>query len=224
MFMLDLLPWLPLLLQGLLRTILLFAITAVLGSALGLFIGLGRLARQRTWRRISGLYVEIFRGVPLYINLFWLYFVFPSFGLSLSLWQAAIFGCTLTHAAYFAEYVRAAVLAVPSGQHDAARSLGLSRWQRFRHVILPQAVVALLPVIGSELVMLLKGTAIASLIGFSELTGEAHSVIVSTYQSVPVLLVVLCVYYVAAKAVVVSIALLERHNDPWTLRRERLLA
>lgn len=220
----DLIPWIPLLLSGLANTMLLFAAVLALGSFLGLVTGLARLSRWALVRWTATIFVEVFRGLPLYVTLFWFYFALPHLGIALSLWQASIIGCTLTHAAYSSENVRAAVLSVPAGQHEAAIALDMSAWQRIRYVILPQTFVALLPVMGSEFVMLLKGTSIVSLIGFADLTAEGHSVIVSTYQAVPVLIVVLCVYYILAKVIVAAIAWLERRTDPWTRRRETGLA
>jgi polar amino acid transport system permease protein len=220
----DLIPWIPLLLQGLLNTALLFAAVLVLGLLLALATGLARLSRSRALRWVSTVYVELFRGVPLYVTLFWFYFALPRLGVQLNLWQASVIACTLTHGAYGSEYVRAAVQSISSGQHEAAVALSMSTWQRIRYVILPQTIVALLPVMGSEYVMLLKGTSIVSLIGFADLTAEAHSVIVSTYQAVPVLTVVLLTYYVLAKVIVVVVALMERRSRLWSPRQGPVLS
>lgn len=220
----DLIPWIPLLLQGLQNTVLLFAAVLVLGLPLGLMAGLAQLSRSRTLRWIATAYVELFRGLPLYVTLFWFYFALPHLGVQLGLWQASIIACTLTHGAYASEYVRAAVLSIAAGQHEAAIALGMSTWQRIRYVILPQTIVALLPIMGSEYVMLLKGTSIVSLIGFAELTAQAHSVIVSTYQAVPILSAVLLVYYVVAKIIVAAVVSMERRNHAWTRRSAAALS
>lgn len=215
----DLVQWIPLLLRGLQQTLLLFATVVSLGFALGIAVAFARLSRWRVLRWTALAYVELFRGTSLYVTLFWFYFALPFLGVRPSLWQAAVLGCTLTHAAYASEYIRAAILSVPVGQHEASVALGMSAWQRARYIILPQALVALLPIMGTEFVMLLKGTSVVSLIGFAELTEQAHSIIVSTYQAVPVLVAVLCIYYALAKVVVLATGLLEQRFAVWSRPR-----
>ncbi|OCJ22502.1 hypothetical protein A6U88_29040 [Agrobacterium sp. B131/95] len=218
MRMRDLLVWVPLLLDGLVQTLLLFLIVLALGSVLGLLVGFARLSRMRLVRYAALTFVEFFRGVSLYVTLFWLYFAAPFLGMQLSVWEAAVIGCSLTHAAYSSEYVRAAVLSVPVSQTEAAVALSMSAFQRVRYVVLPQALVALLPLMGNEFVMLLKGTSIVSLIGLAELTEQAHSIIVSTYQPVPVLLTVLGIYFVMAQALIRLTRWTERRFGGWKLR------
>lgn len=217
----DLLAWVPLLLEGLSQTLLLFVIVLALGFALGIIIGLARLSGLRFIRYSAAAFVELFRGVSLYVTLFWLYFAAPFLGLRLSVWQASVIGCALTHAAYSSEYIRAAVLSIPASQHEAAVALGMTSLQRMQYVVLPQALVALLPLMGNEFVMLLKGTSVVSLIGLAELTEQAHSVIVSTYQPVPVLLVVLFTYFVLAQGLIRLMRKMEGRFGEWKSRTAR---
>ncbi|CAN7647221.1 amino acid ABC transporter permease [Pararhizobium sp. LjRoot238] len=214
----DLLVWVPLLLDGLAQTLLLFVIILPLGFGLGILVGLARLSRLRLVRYAAITFVELFRGVSLYVTLFWLYFAAPFLGMRLSVWEAGVIGCSLTHAAYSSEYIRAAVLSVHTSQHEAAIALGMSAFQRLRYVVLPQALVALLPLMGNEFVMLIKGTSIVSLIGLAELTEQAHSIIVSTYQPVPVLLAVLGIYFLLAQALIRLTRWMERRFGGWKLR------
>lgn len=220
--MLDLLAWVPLLLTGLAQTLQLFVVVLVLGFFLGIFVGLARLSRFALVRALATCFVELFRGVSLYVTLFWLYFAAPFMGMRLSVWEAAVIGCSLTHAAYSSEYIRAAVLSIPAGQHDAAVALSMSTFQRIRYIVLPQALVALLPLMGNEFVMLLKGTSVVSLIGLAELTEQAHSIIVSTYQPIPVLLVVLLTYFVMAQALILFMRWMESHFGRWKWRHARV--
>lgn len=215
--MLDLLTWVPLLLDGLVQTLVLFTIVLGLGFVLGLFVGLARLSRFRSLRYAATIFVEVFRGLSLYVILFWLYFAAPFLGMKLSVWEAAVIGCSLTHAAYSSEYIRATVLSIHTNQHEAAVALSMSGFQRYRYVVLPQALVALLPLMGNELVMLLKGTSVVSLIGLAELTEQAHSIIVSTYRPVPVLLVVLCTYFILAQGLFGLTRWMERRFGQWKL-------
>ncbi|PSH62193.1 amino acid ABC transporter permease [Phyllobacterium sophorae] len=214
----DLLEWVPLLLGGLVQTVLLFATVLILGSSLAIVIGLARLSRFRSARYLASVYVEFFRGISLYVTLFWLYFAFPFIGMRLTVWEASVIGCALTHAAYSSEYIRSAVLSIPGSQHEAAVALGMNTFQRIRYVVLPQALVALLPLMGNEFVMLLKGTSIVSLIGLAELTEQAHSIIVSTYQPVPVLVVVLCIYFAGAQLIIRVMGLMEIRFGRWKRR------
>lgn len=213
----DLLEWMPLLIGGLGRTLWLFATVFVVGSAGGIVIALARLSAFRPVRYLATIYVETFRGISLYVVLFWLYFALPFMGLHLTIWWAAFLGCTLNHAAYFSEYVRAAVLSISVSQTEAAVALGMNGFQRARYVVLPQALAALIPLMGNELVMLLKGTSTVSLIGLPELTEQAHSIIVSTYQAVPVLVVVLCIYFVIAQLIILITERFEYRFSRWRL-------
>jgi polar amino acid transport system permease protein len=149
----------------------------VLGFILGIFIGLGRLS-SRVWLRVPAtLYVEFFRGVPLVMVIFWIWFIIPI----LLKTKIPEFGVALTafvifEAAYLAEIVRAGVQSVPRGQVEAATAVGLSSAQTMRYVVLPQALKNMIPSLVTQFIVLFKDTSLASIIGFMDLTKAAQVV------------------------------------------------
>jgi len=158
--------------------ILRFAIPAIiLGFILGVFIGLGRLARSRWISTPATIYVEFFRGVPLVMVIFWFWFIIPTLlGKSLPEYSVALTAFVVFEAAYLGEIVRAGVQSVPRGQMEAATATGLARAQVMRHVILPQALRNMIPALVTQFIVLLKDTSLASIIGYVELTKAAQIV------------------------------------------------
>ena len=149
----------------------------VLGFLLGIFIGLGRLARSR-WIALSAMvYVEFFRGVPLVMVIFWIWFIIPAaLGKSLPEYAVALTAFAVFEAAYLGEIVRAGIQSVPRGQMEAAMATGLSRAQGMLHVVLPQALRNMIPALVTQFIVLLKDTSLASIIGYVDLTKAAQIV------------------------------------------------
>jgi polar amino acid transport system permease protein len=149
----------------------------VLGFGLGVFIGLGRLARSRWIRIPTTIYVEFFRGVPLVMVIFWFWFIIPVLvGKSLPEYGVALTAFVVFEAAYLGEIVRAGIQSVPRGQVEAATATGLTRAQTMRHVILPQAFRNMIPALVTQFIVLLKDTSLASIIGYVDLTKAAQIV------------------------------------------------
>jgi His/Glu/Gln/Arg/opine family amino acid ABC transporter permease subunit len=154
------------------------AIPAIgLGFALGVFVGLARLARAPWVRVPATVYVEFFRGVPLVMVIFWFWYIIPQLlGLPIPEYGVALVAFVIFEAAYFGEIVRAGVQSVARGQVEAARALGLSGAQAMRHVVLPQALRNMLPSIVTQMIVLFKDTSLASIIGYVDLTKAAQIV------------------------------------------------
>lgn len=186
----------------------------VLGCALALVAaftaGLGRLSRFAAARWLATAYIEFFRGTSIFVQLFWAYFVLPLFGLPLTPLQAGVLALGLNVGAYGAEVVRGAVLAVPREQHEACVALNLTRWQRMRHVILPQALVIMLPTFNNNAIELLKGTAVVSLISLADMTFQAQVVRAQTGNTMVPFLTILVLYFVIASVITVLVRGLER--------------
>lgn len=173
----------PRFIDGLLVTGKLVAISFSLGAALGLLIALGRLSSNRLLRGVTGAYMYFFRGSPLLAQLFLLYYglgSFKSFWQDIGLWWffrdawlCTLLAFTLNTAAYQAEIMRGALTAVAPGQREAARVLGLSRWTTLRKVILPQSLLVAIGPLGNELILMIKASAIASLVTVYDLMGVA---------------------------------------------------
>jgi polar amino acid transport system permease protein len=151
---------LPQLLKGAAVTLKLTLITAVLAFILSFVVGFLRLAPNVWVRRVTTAYVEILRGTSAIVQLFYLFFILPAFGISLPPTTTAVLGLGLNLSAYGSEIVRAGILAIGKGQHEGAAALGLDRIQTYRLVVLPQALVAMLPSFGNLLIELVKATSL----------------------------------------------------------------
>ena len=149
----------------------------VLGSVLGTLIGLARLSPSRWLNWPAKIYVELFRGVPLVMVIFWFWFMIPALaGKSLPEYSVALTAFVIFEAAYLAEIVRAGIQSVPRGQVEAATATGLGRVQLMRHVILPQALRNMIPALLTQFIVLVKDTSLASIIGYVDLTKAAQIV------------------------------------------------
>ncbi len=154
------------------------AIPAIaLGFALGVFVGLARLARTRWISVPATLYVEFFRGVPLVMVIFWVWIIVPQLlRTPIPEYGVALASFVIFEAAYFGEIVRAGIQSVARGQVEAATAVGLTRAQTMRFVVLPQAIRNMVPAIVTQMIVLFKDTSLASIIGYVDLTKAAQIV------------------------------------------------
>lgn len=193
---------LPNLLRGALITLQLTAVSIVLGLVGGSLIGIARLAPSRLVRIAARVYVDFFRGTPLLVQIFMIYFGFPavirSLGLSLTFnqWTAAIVALSLNSAAYIAEIVRAGIQSIELGQREASESLGLDPVQTMRYIIFPQAFRRMIPPLGNEFISMLKDTSLVTVIGFQELFREGQLVVARTFRPFEIYFAVALVYLV----------------------------
>ena len=170
------------LLVGLQWTLLLSLLAFLCGGLAGLLVLVGRLSEQPPWRGLARGYIELFQGTPLLMQLFMVFFGIALFGLDVSAWMAAAIALTLFTSAFLAEIWRGCVEAIPRGQWEASGSLALSRLEQLRHVILPQALrIAVAPTVGFS-VQVVKGTAVTSIIGFTELTKTGGMLANATFE------------------------------------------
>lgn len=140
----------------------------VLSLVIGLIAGLGRISKNRIINGIASLYVEVIRGIPLLVQLFYIYYALGRL-VQLTDITCAVIAMSICYGAYIAEIFRAGIEAVPNGQTEAARSLGMTPYQTMRHVILPQAIKTILPPVGNEFVALLKDSSLVSILAVSDL-------------------------------------------------------
>lgn len=216
------LDFLPILLRGAAVTIEITAAASALALLFAFASGLARLSSSTLLRRLSLIYIEIFRGTSLLVQLFWLFFVLPHFGVTLSPFQTAVIGLALNTGAYGGEVVRGAILAVPAAQTMSALSLGLEPMQVMRYVILPQAFLRMLPMWGNLLIELLKGTALVSLITVPDLAFRAYQLNQATFRTAEIFSLVLGLYAVIAQAIIACTRGLEHRFSRHVLPRERL--
>jgi glutamate transport system permease protein len=185
------------LLRGLFNTLRAAGVAAVLALALGALLAAARISDHAVMRAPAVLVVEFFRAVPLVILIFFFYYATPQLGLRVSTFWAVVLGLLLYNGSVLAEIFRAGLLAVPKGQREAAFALGMRKTQVVRLVLLPQAVRAMLPAIVSQVVVLLKDTALGFLITYRELLTEARQLASSArfeFPTIPLALVVAAVY------------------------------
>jgi len=168
---------LPFLWQGFLETLYVSLVAIIAGSLIGALIGLIRSQRVPVLTGIFGLYIHILRGTPFLVQLYVFYFVLPNTGISWLSWDsrtAAFVALSVYTSSYVAEIVKGAVEAVPGGQSEAATALGMTRLQRLWYVIIPQALKLTVPPMSGVYVMIIKSTAILSVVGISELTRQGE--------------------------------------------------
>lgn len=201
---------LPALLAGTFQTVVISVLASTLALVLAFFAALARISAWRTSRILSAIYIEFFRGTSLIVQLFWLFFVLPQFGVSLAPLTVAVLGIALNYGAYGAEVIRGAILGVPSGQREAAEAIGLSKVQTMLLVVLPQAAIIAIPSWGNLLIQLIKATSITSLITISELTFRAYQLNQLTFRTGQIFGVVLVIYYLLSSLVVFGTRSLER--------------
>jgi len=171
----------------------------VLGFVLGIFIGVARLARPWWISLPATLYVELFRGVPLVMVIFWIWFIVPQLlRLPIPEYGVALTAFVIFEAAYFGEIVRAGIQSVPRGQVEAATALGLTRAQSMRFVVLPQAIRNMVPSLVTQMIVLFKDTSLASIIGYVDLTKAAQIVDNREIRPFELYLFIAVVYFVFA--------------------------
>lgn len=187
----------PALLSGLATTVYLAIISLIIATILGIFLGLMRTSGNGLLSGVATVYIDIMRGLPLIVMSFFIYFGIPQmFNVTISSNLAGILTLSLNAAAYMGEIVRGGILAIDSGQAEAARSLGLTNGQTMRRIILPQAVKVMVPSFINQFVITLKDTSILSVIGIVELTQTGRIIIARTYQSGSMWLIVGLMYII----------------------------
>lgn len=206
---------LPTLLRGLSTTITLTFWGALLALAVAVFTGVLRASESRLLRMLTSAYVEVFRGTSILVQLFWIFFVLPlpPFNVSITAFQAGVLALGLNVGAYGAEVVRGAIQATPKGQIEAAIALNMSRSLMMRRVILPQALVRILPPFGNLLIELLKATALVSLITLSDVTFQALSLRQTAGRTTEVFALLLVIYFLIAYPLTLGVRWLERRRQ-----------
>ncbi len=208
--MIDWSGYIGLILQGALVTIQLTILGSALAVVAAFLAGFGRLSRFFAIRAIATTYIEFFRGTSIFVQLFWVYFVLPFAGISLSSLQAGVLALGLNVGAYGAEVVRGAIKSVPREQYEACKALNFTHFQQMRHIILPQALPLMLPTFGNNAIELLKGTAVVSLISLSDMTFQAQVVRAQTGSTLIPFATILFLYFILSWLISQGMRYLER--------------
>ncbi len=209
-FLMDAREFFPVLLQGVKFTLLVTVGSLVLSTLLGLFWALMRVSGIFWLAAIATTIVNVIRGIPILVQLFYIYFVLPEMGIALSAVQAGIIGLGIAYSAYQAENFRAGIEAIDHGQTEAAQSIGMGWFKTMWRVILPQAVRVILPPYGNIMVMLLKDSSQASAITVAELTMQGQLLASSTFKNMSVFTLVAIFYLCLSLPLMLAVGRLEK--------------
>jgi len=213
MFWKDASAFMPILLEGLRLTIVVTLGSLLLSTLLGLMWALMRVSGFRALVWIAKSVVNVIRGIPILVLLFYIYFVMPELGVTLTAVQAAILGLGIAYSAYQAENFRAGIEAIDHGQIEASQSLGMGWAMMMRRVVLPQAVRIVLPPYGNTMVMMLKDSSQASTITVADLTLKGQVLAASTFKNSTVFTLVALLYLVMSVPLILLVGWLERRTQ-----------
>ncbi|EKS4342232.1 MULTISPECIES: amino acid ABC transporter permease [Clostridium] len=208
---------LPFLLKATLVTIKITLLSFIMAIILAFIVGVLRTYKfSKILDLILNAYVEIFRGSPLLIQLFFIYYGLPSVGIAMDAEVAAVIGLALNGAAYMSEIIRAAILSIDRGQEEAGFSLGYTRFQNLRYIILPQAVQISVPPLVNGFSSLLKDTSLVSVISITELTRSGNLIYSRTARPFEVYLTLGLFYFVLTYIVSLCSKFIEKRNEKWS--------
>ena len=175
----KIITWMPQLLLGARTTIIITIIAVAVGLVLSFFLALGKMSKNPLLNKPCSAYIFFFRGTPLLIQIYFIYFGLPQFNPALTIksaFVAALIAYTLNSAAYLAENIRAGIQSIDKGQYEAAKALGMTYHQTMQLIILPQTVRRLIPPVGNEFIMVLKDVSLVAIIGLSDLTKVTRAI------------------------------------------------
>jgi polar amino acid transport system permease protein len=209
-FLADAIEFMPILLLGVKLTVLVTVGSLLLSTGLGLVWALMRVSGVALLSGATGIIINVIRGIPIIVQLFYIYFVLPEVGITLSALQAAIIGLGIAYSAYQAENFRAGIEAIDHGQVEAAQSLGMGWTMMMRRVILPQAVRIALPPYGNIMIMMLKDSSQASTITVAELALQGKLIASSTFKNMTVFSLVALLYLCMSIPLILMVGALEK--------------
>lgn len=192
----SLLTYLTPLGKGALWTIALFLSSAVLAVILGLITCFARMSKIKIVRNIAKLYIEVIRGTPLLVQLFFIYYGLPEIGIVMSGFVAGTIGLTMNFGAYLAELFRGGIQSVSGGQHEASRALNLTTYQRLYYVIIPQAARTIFPALSNYALVLIKETSLVAIISVTELLRSGEMLAAATFEPLFVYSLVAIIYMI----------------------------
>lgn len=205
----DVRIFLPSLLQGAVVTIQVAFLSFALMIAAALIAGAARTSSIKLVRWSAGWYIEIFRGTSLLVQLFWFYFVMPEFGIALSAMAAGVLGVGLNFGAYGAEIVRGAIQSIPRGQLDASVALNMKPLHRIARVVMPQAMVIMVPPMGNLTIEMVKATSVVSAVTLVDITYASVQLNQLHYRTVEIFMITLGLYYCFSQLIRFSIGIIE---------------
>jgi len=188
----DIILFIP---DGIIKTFQVTVLSIIFALMIGLFVGLGRISRITLINRICTVYVEIIRGIPLLVQLFYIYYALAKFVMIMDI-TAAVIAMSVCYGAYISEIFRAGIQSIPKGQMEAALALGLSRTQAIYRIILPQTIKVVLPPIGNEFIALLKDSSLVSILAVSDLLRRGREYASTTFNYFETYTVIAIIYLI----------------------------
>ncbi len=195
----KIISWLPALIEATGTTLALTITSVSCGVILGVFLALGKISKKKILNKICGAYIFFFRGTPLLMQLFFIYYALPYLGDFFKIeskFAAAWIAFSLNSAAYLAEIIRAAIQSIDKGQLEASKALGMNYWQSMWLIIIPQSIRRLIPPVGNEFIMIVKDTSLVSVIALMELMKKTSQIMSSSASALvflPSMLIYLCI-------------------------------
>lgn len=208
----SLIDFLPSLLKGAYVTIQLTILSLIIGLVIGLILALFKLSNLKILRIFSAIYISAFRGTPLLVQLMIIYFALPQIGLKFTAFESAIIGLSLNEAAYMAEIFRGGIQAVPKGQTEAAKAIGMNSFRTFQRIVFPQAIRIALPPMGNSAIILLKNTSLAAVITVGELMHRGELLADTTFRTLEIYTMVAVIYWVLHYPLTLFVKYLEKRN------------
>ena len=209
----DIITFLPPLLQGAWLTIVVSVLAFALAMVVGLIVGIARMARFAPLRILAAIYIQIIRGTPLLLQLFFIYYVLPFNGIVLTPFVSAIIGLTMNYAAYMAEIFRSGIQAIGKGQWEAGAATGMSRRLLMRRIILPQAMRIIIPSLGNNFVSIFKDSALVSIITMRDLMFTGQLLASATFKHFEIYAMVAVIYLAISYPAAMLVEWIERRLE-----------
>ncbi|MPW27200.1 ABC transporter permease subunit [Alkalibaculum sp. M08DMB] len=184
----------PKFIPGVTATLQLAFLSILLGTAIGLVVAVLKLTRKKILIRIMNIYITVIRGTPLLLQLYFIFYGLPGMGIEIDRFPSAVIGLAFHNGAYISEIFRGAIESIDYGQREAARSLGMSRWQSTKRIILPQAFKRSIPALGNQFIIAVKDSSLASVITITEIMLLARQFVAATFNVFPIFFIA-GVYY-----------------------------
>jgi polar amino acid transport system permease protein len=212
---------LPALLSGAWVTVSITILSMAFGAAIGFLVALGRMSNSTPTRVILAAYIEIARNIPVVVQLLFIYFTLPQFGLSFTPFQAGVLGLSLNLGAYLSEVFRSTITSINRGQLEAGLSIGMQPVTVYRRIILPQAFRLALPILGGYFISTLKDSSLVSFISVNDLLRQGTIEIASSFRTMEVYALVSMIYFALSFAASRLVVDLERRMTPRHLRKRK---
>ena len=207
----ELVRSLPFFIKGLWMTVAVSGLSLIMGTIIGFIWGIMRTSKNKVLRYLIGAWVDLIRGTPFLVQVFIVFFILPGIGIELEAFPAAVIALTNLAACFICEIVAGGILAVSSGQREAATASGLSAYQQLRYIILPQAIWQILPPLTGQAISLAKDSALVSTIAVYDLTMQGRAIIAETFLTFEIWFTVAAIYLIITVTLSLVVTIMENY-------------